>query len=523
MVSPHGVKLAVYLISSFFGDHNAKVIECLLNRGTLTLAQILRFTELSRENVRSCLLVLIHHNCVQALAIQQEGAFGDAPKIITQYMALFDNIIHRMRFPKFIEMVSQELGKECEGIFEGLLQHGRLSLNQILDRHKQMASQGDSGKDAALDSFKSLVNARFVERCPAPEPFIAPPSDDETPAKKRGAKAGKMAEVTIEQRALEAAAPMESLRFLVETDSWNDASDKESNKKTNDIAVGGKRKLDESELLAKDESKVLWRVNFEEFIRRARHKACIANVKARLNDEAAIVLDAILELSRSSEAKVKVDNSASLSINSIYDAVIKKEGGLGMDFERIRAALVQLGCETPLIPIDESYSIDLKNIIELARTEEVEPIVLKRYGREAYRMFRLLSKASRLFLTDEVSDATFVEKKDAVKILLGLWKDDYVEMKKIIVRGTSQSEQMLWSVNKQSLWRHVLDEMYHAALNLRLRITHEIEQEKETLQMPREKLTGELSIKYKQLMKVRIALESALMNLDDAIMLFHDF
>lgn len=34
---------------------------------------------------------------------------------------------------------------------------------------------------------------------------------------------------------------------------------------------------------------------------------------------------------------------------------------------------------------------------------QVEPIVLKRYGREAYRMFRLLSKASRLFLTDEVS------------------------------------------------------------------------------------------------------------------------
>nr|GMD74573.1 DNA-directed RNA polymerase III subunit rpc3 isoform X1 [Ipomoea batatas] len=43
------------------------------------------------------------------------------------------------------------------------------------------------------------------------------------------------------------------------------------------------------------------------------------------------------------------------------------------------------------------------------------------------------------------------------------------------------------------------------------------------LQMPRDKLTGELSTKYKQLMKVRIAPESALMNLDDAIMLFHDF
>lgn len=40
------------------------------------------------------------------------GGFGAAPKIVTQYMALFDNIIHHMRFPKFLEIVSQELGEE---------------------------------------------------------------------------------------------------------------------------------------------------------------------------------------------------------------------------------------------------------------------------------------------------------------------------------------------------------------------------------------------------------------------------
>lgn len=33
---------------------------------------------------------------------------------------------------------------------------------------------------------------------------------------------------------------------------------------------------------------------------------------------------------------------------------------------------------------------------------QVESIVLKRYGRDAYRMFRLLSKASRLLETDNV-------------------------------------------------------------------------------------------------------------------------
>ncbi|XP_016553944.1 uncharacterized protein LOC107853471 isoform X2 [Capsicum annuum] len=244
MVSPHGIKLAVYLISSYFGDLNAKVCDCLLRRGTQPLSQIVHFTEFSRENVKSCLLVLIHHNYVQAFAVQQKG---------------------------------------------------------------------DSSVDTARDSFNSLVNARYVERCPAPEAFLKPPSEEETAAKKRGAKSAK------------------------------------------------------------------------------------------------------------------------------------------------------------------------------------------------------------------ISDTTFVEKKDAVKILCKLWKDEYLEMKKVITQGARQSEFILWKINKQSLWKHVLDKMYHAALNLRLRITNEREQGKEILQMPREKLVGGLSDRHTRLRKIWITLESSLMNLDDALMLFHDF
>ena len=44
-----------------------------------------------------------------------------------------------------------------------------------------------------------------------------------------------------------------------------------------------------------------------------------------------------------------------MSINDIYDEVIKKKGGLGMNLERIRASLVELGCEMPMLV--EEYSI----------------------------------------------------------------------------------------------------------------------------------------------------------------------
>ncbi|PHT74269.1 Photosystem I chlorophyll a apoprotein A2 [Capsicum annuum] len=49
----------------------------------------------------------------------------------------------------------------------------------------------DSSVDVARDSFNNLVNARYVERCPAPEPFLKPPSEEKTAAKKRGAKSAK--------------------------------------------------------------------------------------------------------------------------------------------------------------------------------------------------------------------------------------------------------------------------------------------------------------------------------------------
>ncbi|KAF3622938.1 60S ribosomal protein L5 [Capsicum annuum] len=52
-------------------------------------------------------------------------------------------------------------------------------------------SHGDSSIDAARESFNNLVNARYVERCPTPEPFLKPPSEEKTAAKKRGAKSAK--------------------------------------------------------------------------------------------------------------------------------------------------------------------------------------------------------------------------------------------------------------------------------------------------------------------------------------------
>ncbi|KAJ7969945.1 DNA-directed RNA polymerase III subunit RPC3 [Quillaja saponaria] len=525
MVTQNGIKLAVHLITNHFGNLVAKVCENLLRKGTLTLEHLIRFTELTREQVKNSLLVLIQHNCVQAYSLEVEGGSTYGAKANTQYLAIFDNILHRLRFPKFLATVSENFDNECVELFEGLLRDGRLTITQMVARASQR--ENPVAEDVVRDSLLKLVTARYVERCPVPEPVISKLDKDETTAKKRAAKSAKINEITetLEQSVLAAAVPMEVIRFSVTTNTGSCVNRDISSNSSPIIGVGEKRKLDayglDKEPSAEEKELVLWRANFEEFIRGLRHKACTENVRKRLDDDAAMVLKAILEETRSAEEKVKMESSVPLSLNTIFEAVIKIEVGRTMTFDRVQALLVQLGC--PQRSSDASFSIGLNNIIELARNDEVESIVKNRYGQEAYRMFRLLSKSGCLLETDKIANDTFVEKKDTPKILYKLWKDDYLHMEKLAFLGFKQPDFLLWKVNKLELWKHILDEMCHAALNLSIRLAYEKEKDNEVLNIPKEKRVGPVVERFKRIRKVWLLLESALMKLDDALMLFHDF
>ncbi|CAI8604467.1 unnamed protein product [Vicia faba] len=213
-----------------------------------------------------------------------------------------------------------------------------------------------------------------------------------------------------------------------------------------------------------------------------------------------------------------------LPLDTIFSEVIKTENGRTMTIDRVRASLVQLGCSNQML---YEYIVDLKHIIRWARNEEVESIVLKRYGRDAYRMFRHLSKENQFCPTDKLADATLVEKKEAPKLLFQLWKENFLHMEKLSVTGANTKPVLIlmWKVNQPLLWENVLDEMYHGALNLKLRMAFEQEKEEEIINTPKAKINESVPLlkKYKRLQNVLLLLGSSLMKLDDALMLFHDF
>ncbi|KAF9626208.1 hypothetical protein IFM89_031335 [Coptis chinensis] len=213
----------------------------------------------------------------------------------------------------------------------------------------------------------------------------------------------------------------------------------------------------------------------------------------------------------------------SVPLSSIYENVIKNGEGRNMTEAHVRAALDQIGCHCSRIGTEESYSLDLKNIVEIAQNDEVESLVSKRYGRAAYSLFRLLSKTGKLMGTDKIADTLIMENMEALKILYSLWKDDYVHMEKLVSHGSAQSQYLLWRVNKCTVREHVFDETCHAALNLRLKLAYELEQEREIIQLPKDKRIGAQGKRFEHSRQVNILLESSLMKLDEALMLFYDF
>ncbi|CAH2064770.1 unnamed protein product [Thlaspi arvense] len=486
-----GIVYAVHIITVQFGSVVSKVCECLLRRGPLSSRDISRLAEsdINHNKVKDILYLLIQHNCVQAFSVEPPD--GSESKAIVQYVVLFNNILHRVRYNKFSRIVNEELGSQCVAVLDGLLGNGRLTLGQLIERDKD--SEHTIGSEAIRDSLQRLVAARFVERIPSPEPVLG---NKEGPPKKRGAKAATIFKEpeSLEERVLEAATPVEAIRFplIFEQESNISLADDDSN------ISAGKRK--QPDVDSSDQSnEVIWRPNFEEFIRRLRHKACVEIVKDRRDEGCAIVLKAMLEVGRSQEKKVKTDKSVPISMGSIYEEVIKTEAGRTMLQERVEACLEQLSATSSYLPAfvietDDSYVVDFKSIISVAQKDEIEAVIMRRYGKEAFRMFRYLSQEDRFVETD----------------------------KKLAVTGTFCPFQ-LWKVNKLIVSRQMLDEMYHASLNLSLRLTHEVDSEKELLLLPTTKLEGALKERLNKIKAKRMLLSSTRFKLDDAIMLFHDF
>ena len=299
--------------------------------------------------------MLVQHNCV--LPLQTMKSDDDVV-----YKIEIDDILHRLRYPRFLLHVRECLGKTHELLLEGLLEHGRLRSHQLFARAS--ASPGydrDSNQGKSLeDIFGELVEGRFVERVPIGYG-----------SKQRSVSDGKAEQV------------------------GSQATERE---KSNDVQSRSTIHDDRHKLSAEvvglgEEDDALWRVNANEFNRRFRHIACAALVREKVDQSAGHLLLTMLELSRGHE--VQVDEERSTSVTEA-DIMQKLSGsGAATQMKNMKSALEKLSADTSeLISCigntheGANYCVNMRRIIDLIRIKEIEAVVRERFGGPACRIFR---------------------------------------------------------------------------------------------------------------------------------------
>ncbi|KAM0898420.1 hypothetical protein ACQ4PT_021948 [Festuca glaucescens] len=505
MVPQHGILLAVNLISDHFGPLVAKVCECLLRHGALQLPEIVRRVKLPRGQVKNTLLILIQHNCVQAFS-SPKGKPDEPP--VTLYLAIFDNVLHRLRFSKFLAVVRADI-PESEDLIEGLLQNGRLTFDQLVERTISKVQDGTTRREEIRLNFNKLVYARYVERCPKPEPFFHPLGDEEqTSARKKVPKTVEEV-LSLVKKVIDIATLSDPERFSEIPYSMEDASN--ANVCPPKAVSGAKRKhgafeMDEELNSTIPENEVLWRANFEKFIVCLKKKFCADRKKPKLKVGTHTIWESFFEANLTD----KDTNSVTSSINGILEKLGQKEGGAAMTLDQITKVLEELQCTTSTDD-PEAFTFDLRQMVEACKNEEIESLVKMTYGQEAFTIFRLLAQG-RPVETDQIIDTTILDKQIVHSTLYRLWKDDYIDTAEKVgsTPGTGYAQFFVWRAKNTFREKHI-DKLYHTALNLRLMVNCMAE------------LLLEGSMDETKVKNRKNVLILMLARHDDSVMLFHGF
>ena len=468
-------------------------------------------------------MVLIHHNCVAPLR-------GGTPDSDALYHIHVDNILHRLRYPRFLLHARERMGETHEALLEGLLEHGRLRARALFERAEASWSGGQnnpksggvaSRKDAARTSrraraekaFEDLVEGRFVERVPVGfgDAGISY-EDDEMDGEADG-------EVDAAE-----GSPPPSRAVSSAKRRRRDSGGPEPN-----LSARG----DGGGFGAEDD---LWRVNADEFNRRFRHVACAALVREKVDDAAGHLLLAMLELSRAHEAKVNEERSTPVSEAEIVRKALAEDAAFGV--ERAKTTLEKMANDTSelISCVGDShggptYCVNMRRIIDLIRMKEIEAVVRERFGGPACRIFRLLIMKRNLE-QKQIAEMAMIPVKDTRELLYKLLKAEYVQIQEVARTSDHAPSRTfyLWRVDLLRVVEQVGRELYRATSNLRARLIHELSQERETLQLlerAQDTSTVPLTAGQRQnlvrMRTVATALESSLLRLDELVCFFAVF
>lgn len=527
----HATRLAISIVHDSFGELPGKLCESFVRKGALSLHALCTETQLSTATCKQCLLILLQHNCAAAWQDTGDEHFQSNPGSCVTYHILLDRILHRIRFPRMLAHVRDCLGAAHELLLEGLLEHGRLREDQLLERTTTIIqTQQVASHDELMLACAQLAESNFIE--PVPLGYTKFPREiwsvkAEGNQQTRQATSGKQCEqknTSSQQQEKHLATSSDIVHRPFRHNAIHSGSVHQRRPASGDDRV------------------ILWRVNTNEFNVTFRHISCAALVREKVSDVAGQVTLVMLNLAHSRETLVKEERSAPLSEDVIISKV--RERAIYLDQASVRKVLTSLEEDTSELISSvgdnqtcTTYCVNMRRIVDLIRMKEVEAIVRERFGGPACRIFRLLL-LKRQLEQKQIAEMAMIPIKDTRELLYKLLKAEYVQVQEIARTSDHAPSRTfyLWRIDLMRVIEQIGHELYKATFSVRGRLMHELCQEREVIALLERAQHGKGGVtptsialtqyQRENLERVRIVasrLEISLMKLDELILIFNVF
>ncbi|CAE8720054.1 unnamed protein product [Polarella glacialis] len=185
MESESAIALAANVLKDHFGPIVQKVGQVLLEKGALSLQEVLHYTRLVFDNpvdeplsfqqVRNAMLVLLQHGLISAKPHPKLLASGAKDTGILQlYSVDVDEVLARLRFSQFLEYVMAKYGELAYELLFAALRYGRVSRSKAIEEACKAVT--DSSAAEAEQLLMQLVKDRVlrpVDPCASPASVTA--------------------------------------------------------------------------------------------------------------------------------------------------------------------------------------------------------------------------------------------------------------------------------------------------------------------------------------------------------------
>ncbi|KAG6854968.1 hypothetical protein C0991_009791 [Blastosporella zonata] len=435
----------------------------------MPLPQLVRITGHKVRTVQSSVLVLVQHNLLWHARTEEDGEVLEVN---------VDECLMRLRFGTFVCQAEKLFGKAAAEIVQAILDHGKLRPPEILSH---LGAYEPKTTKLYSHTIHKLVSASYLK----PATILSHVSPRDKRIQYEAEEKAKIVGFPTAKEIREAKDVAEA-RLKREEEEAEQVGLKRKAKETIGHRPSKRKTIEEDEFVVEDT--VYFRVSFDKFNVHIRNSLIVKAATERYNADAALVVQAALKVTESTQKCVSDARTDPMSVASISLQLSENDLSSGLVFSSKKVAssayikdyLGMLSSADNPTPAGRagsfvSYSsskvqVEFEIIGRRLQRRVLESVARERHGAEGVRILRLLMDTGKMD-EKQVSKIVMMAAKDVRPLLAALAADSLIstqEVPKSADRNPTRTF-YLWYVDLNKAYSAILGSLYKTLCNIGMR------------------------------------------------------